>query len=139
MTQPSFETTHRIHFGDCDPAGILFYPNHFRLMDATFHAWLATRGLDQAGLRARLGAMGTGLLDAAAIFRAPVAPGCALRHELRVEGWERRTLRLAYRGLKGDRLVIEGRETRGLFLPDPSREGGITLAEIAPLRALIDV
>ena len=23
-----------IEFGDCDPAGIVFYPNHFRMFDA---------------------------------------------------------------------------------------------------------
>lgn len=137
MTHPPFETEHPIAFGDCDPAGILFYPNHFRLMDASFHRWLASFGLDQAGLRERFGILGTGLLDAAATFRAPVAPGDLLRHELRVEAWTPRTLRLAYRGLVGDHLVIEGQETRGLFRPEPSRPGGIALGETGPLRALV--
>ena len=132
-----FETTHPISFGDCDPAGILFYPHHFRLMDATFQAWLRGHGVDQAGVRARLGAVGTGLLDAGATFRAPLSDGDALRHALSVAGWERRTLRLVYRGHVGDRLAIEGHETRGLFARDPSRGGRLTLIDIAPLRAML--
>ena len=129
-----FETRHEIAFGDCDPAGILFYPNHFRLMDATFHRWLATAGLDQSSIRAETGAVGTGLLDAGATFRAPLSPGDTLRHELRVEAWGRRTLRLAYRGFLSGRLALEGHETRGLFVRAPGREGHLTLADIAPLR-----
>lgn len=129
-----FETTHPVTWGDCDPAGILFYPNHFRFMDATFQAWLRSLGLDQAALRERLGAVGTGLLGADATFRAPLRDGDALRHELTVAGWERRTVRLAYRGFAGDALAVEGSETRGLFVPGGE---GLRLAEIAPLRELL--
>ena len=133
-----FETHHAISFGDCDPAGILFYPHHFRLMDATFQAWLRARGLDQAAVRERLGAVGTGLLDAGARFRAPLADGDRLRHVLVVEGWERQALRLSYRGHVGDRLAVEGHETRGLFVREGGAGGRLTLAEIAPLRAMLE-
>lgn len=129
-----FEHSHPITFGDCDPAGILFYPNHFRLMDATFQAWLRTRGLDQATIRERWGAVGTGLLDAGAAFRAPVTDGDVLRHEMTVEAWEARAVRLAHRGFACDRLAVEGHEARGLFRRDPVRGGRLTLAEIEPLR-----
>ena len=133
-----FETSHAITFGDCDPAGILFYPHHFRLMDATFQLWLRARGLDQATIQRRLGAVGTGLLDADATFRAPLRDGDALRHEMEVADWGERTLRLAYRGFAGGRLAVEGRETRGLFVRDAQADGHLTLAPLAPLRALLD-
>ena len=128
------EHSHLITFGDCDPAGILFYPHYFRFMDATFQAWLRGRGLDQETVRERWEAPGTGLLDAGATFRAPVADGDTLRHEMAVEAWEARSVRLSYRGLMGDRLAVEGHETRGLFHRDPARGGRLTLAEIEPLR-----
>ena len=129
-----FQHSHPITFGDCDPAGILFYPHHFRLMDATFQAWLRARGLDQAAIRERWGAVGTGLLDAGAAFRAPVTDGDVLRHEMTVEAWEARGVRLSYRGVSGDRLAVEGHETRGLFRRDPTRGGRLTLSKIEPLR-----
>ena len=132
-----FEATHAISFGDCDPAGILFYPHHFRLMDATFQDWLRSKGLDQASIRERLGSVGTGLLDADAAFRAPLSDGDALRHELTVAGWDARSLRLRYRGFVAGRLAVEGRETRGLFVRDPDRAGGLRLAPIAPLRTML--
>lgn len=34
-----------ITFGDCDPAGIVFYPNAFRWMDAGFHTLLRPVGV----------------------------------------------------------------------------------------------
>jgi 4-hydroxybenzoyl-CoA thioesterase len=132
-----FETSHTITFGDCDPAGILFYPHHFRLMDATFQSWLRARGLGQASIQRRLGAVGTGLLDADATFRAPLEDGDVLRHEMEVADWGERTLRLAYRGLVNGRRAVEGRETRGLFVRDARRDGRLTLAPLAPLRALL--
>ena len=135
--EPLFEHVHAVSFGDCDPAGILFYPNHFRMMDATFQAWLRAGGLDQRTIQERFGAIGTGLIDAQATFRAPVVDGDALRHTLSPVEWGDRTLSLVYEGFVGDRRVVEGRETRGLFRRDPARAGRLTLTDLAPLRALL--
>ena len=125
--------THAVSFGDCDAAGILFYPHHFRFMDATFQHWLRSRGTSQADLRERLEAVGTGLVDASGAFRGPVHDGDALSHEMRVEEWGERTFRLAYAASVEDRLVFEGRETRGLFRRVDGRLG------LMPLTALRDI
>ncbi len=34
-----------VGWGDCDPAGIVFYPNFYRWFDACSHALLTARGL----------------------------------------------------------------------------------------------
>jgi 4-hydroxybenzoyl-CoA thioesterase len=37
-----FQTTHRIRFSECDPAGIVFYPQYFVLLSDLLEAWIDT-------------------------------------------------------------------------------------------------
>ena len=34
-----FEKRHRIRFADCDPAGIVFYPRYFEMINGTVEDW----------------------------------------------------------------------------------------------------
>lgn len=36
----SFERAHRIRFSECDPAGIVFYPQYFVLFNDLLEAWI---------------------------------------------------------------------------------------------------
>ena len=38
-----FTATHTVRFGDCDPAGIVFYPRYYEMLNATIEEWFATR------------------------------------------------------------------------------------------------
>lgn len=40
MDLPSFERPHRIRFSECDPAGIVFYPQYFVLFNDLLEAWI---------------------------------------------------------------------------------------------------
>ncbi|MET4577341.1 acyl-CoA thioesterase [Ottowia thiooxydans] len=40
MATPRFEVKHRIRFSECDPAGIVFYPNYFVLFNDLMEAWI---------------------------------------------------------------------------------------------------
>jgi 4-hydroxybenzoyl-CoA thioesterase len=42
MTNPRFEANHRIRFSECDPAGIVFYPQYFVLFNDLLEAWIDT-------------------------------------------------------------------------------------------------
>lgn len=35
----NFEKRHRIRFADCDPAGIVFYPRYFEMINGTIEDW----------------------------------------------------------------------------------------------------
>jgi 4-hydroxybenzoyl-CoA thioesterase len=35
----SFEKPHRIRFADCDPAGMVFYPRYFEMINGTIEDW----------------------------------------------------------------------------------------------------
>lgn len=133
-TSPDHSLSVGVSFGDCDPAGIVFYPNFFRWFDRCFHHFLAARAGGHAELCARLGALGVGLMDVQAQFRAPVRENCTLTLDLRVLEWRGRALRLGYEGHVGGTVCVTGQEVRGLFV---MREGRMTAGEMAPLRAAL--
>ena len=39
----------RIEWGDCDPAGIVFYPRYFAMFDASTHHSVRGGGLEEGG------------------------------------------------------------------------------------------
>ena len=59
----------QVHWGDCDPAGIIFYPTYFRWMDAATWAFLESVGYDAKRMRAENLAMP--LVAASCDFLAP--------------------------------------------------------------------
>lgn len=124
-----------ISFGDCDPAGIVYYPNHFRWFDATFHALLFRFAGGHASLCDRLGSIGLGLIDAGGSFRAPAVNGDRLDLEARIVDWSDRTFRIVYEGSIGGRLAVEGHEVRGVFVREGER---LRAAPVAPLRAILE-
>lgn len=136
MTGEAFQHEVPITFGDCDPAGIVFYPRFFAWMDAGFHAFLRARGTSHAALCAQFGACGIGLITAQSRFLSPARDGDLMRLELRVAGWSARSLRLAHSGWIGPRQVFAAEETRGIFIP--AADGKLTAGPTAPLRAILE-
>lgn len=123
-----------ISFGDCDPAGIVFYPNAFRWMDAAFHRLLRHFG-GHAELCQRLGAVGLGLVDASAQFQYSMRDGDRLELRTAAIDWSRRALSLTYEGHVGEKVVFTGKEVRCLFT---RTETGMIAADLSQLRALLE-
>lgn len=135
MIEIVHENSIPVSFGDCDPAGIVYYPNHFRWFDATFHALLFRHGAGHAAICAELCSIGLGLIDVGATFRSPAVNGDRLDLAVRIVEWNAKTFRLAYRGMIGGRPVVEGFELRGVFIRDGER---LRAGEVAPLRAILE-
>lgn len=38
--KPTFSRRHKIHFSECDPAGIVFYPQYFVLFNDLIESWI---------------------------------------------------------------------------------------------------
>jgi len=128
------ETRIEVTFGDCDPAGIVFYPNIFKWLDKTFHDWLRSMG-GHAGVCHGLEAVGLGLFEATTQFRRPLCDGDILTISLSISGWSRKALALVYEGKVGEEVMFTARETRGLF----KRNGdAMVAADIAPLREVVE-
>jgi acyl-CoA thioesterase FadM len=67
----AFRGAARVRFGDCDPAGIVFFPNWFVLANAAIEDLFRQRlGIDYHAMHAERG-IGTGFVHAAATFMRP--------------------------------------------------------------------
>ncbi|MCF1469284.1 acyl-CoA thioesterase [Agrobacterium vitis] len=107
----TFETDYEVEWGDCDEAGIVFYPNYFYWLDCTFQRFLKSRGFGQRQNQTEFGAV-TPLVDAGMRFRAPARYDDRLRVEAHISSWEEKRLLVEYRLLCGEKLVAEGYEVR---------------------------
>ena len=72
----------QVHWGDCDPAGIIFYPTYFRWMDSATWAFLESVGFDAKRMRREHRAMP--LVSAECQFLAPAEHGdrCEVRSRI---------------------------------------------------------
>ena len=59
-----------IVWGDCDAAGIIYYPRYFYFIDSAFQALLRNAGLDNRILQERYGVR-VPIVDANAKFTSP--------------------------------------------------------------------
>ena len=114
----------RVEFGDCDPAGIVFFPNFSRWMDAASLAFFMQSGLPPwRELVKTRGIVGTPLLEIHTRFVKAATYGEELVVETFVEEWRAKTFtqvhRVRRRAADGsDELICEGRETRAFVRRD---------------------
>jgi YbgC/YbaW family acyl-CoA thioester hydrolase len=116
-----------VSWGDCDPAGIVFYPRYFHWMDSAFHDLLCDRGFTARTLRERFGVV-TPIVEAGATFHAPAGPGDPLRIEVSIEHFGTRSFRVAYRFTRGETHLLDGFESR--VWAAPKEGGGLATREI---------
>ena len=123
-----------ITFGDCDPAGIVFYPNFYRFIDRTFHDWLRQWGSHNK-LAESVDSLALGLIDCGASFHHVVRDGDVLQVNLFITDWRRKTFKVEYEAYVNDVLCLTAYEVRGLF---QIVEDKIKAGEVSPLKAVID-
>ena len=110
-----------VQFGDCDPAGIVFFPNYSRWMDAASHHFFTACGLPPWRAMTQLpGCVGAPLLEIHTRFHAAVSYGERIEIHSSVEEWRGKVFIQTHRVTRGDTLVCEGRETRALCLKEDS-------------------
>ena len=102
----------RASWGDCDAAGIIFYPNYFRWFDECTQALLHSVGLDQRSLRREFGIVGTAAVDASARFTSPVSYGDVMQAVSYVERWGTASFTVYHRFDREETMAVEGREVR---------------------------
>ena len=123
-----------ITFGDCDPAGIVFYPNFYRFIDRTFHDWLRQWGSHNK-LAESVDSLALGLIDCGASFHHVVRDGDVLQVNLFITEWRRKTFKVEYEAYVNDVLCLTAYEVRGLF---QIIEDKIKAGEVSPLKTVID-
>ena len=109
-----------VHFGDCDPAGIVFFPNFSRWMDAASLNFFLSCGVPPwRELLRTCGIVGTPLLEIHTRFVSPASYGETLRIATCVEEWRAKVFIQKHTITRGDTLICEGRETRAFVVHPP--------------------
>ena len=102
----------QVDWGDCDPAGIVFYPNFYRWMDRGFWLLFGSRGLTLDVLRERYKALGGPLVDTGATFLQPVQPGEILTVSSLIQHWGTKSFRIEYKFARQTLPIATGFEVR---------------------------
>lgn len=132
-------TTFRVdvQFGDCDPAGIVFFPNFSRWMDAASLAFFMQCGLPPwRELVKTRGIVGTPLLEINTKFVRPVTYGEAIAIDTWVEEWRAKVFVQQHRVTRGGELICEGREVRAFVTREPGTDRLRAIPVPADIKAL---
>lgn len=108
-----------VHWGDTDPAKIVFYPNYFIWFDESTRLYFDSVGLVWDRLMSEYGVPGLPIVEAKARFIAP----SWFRDEIVVESsigqWNDKTFEVKHRVFNGERVAVEGYEIRVWSKPHP--------------------
>ncbi|HSC44598.1 MAG TPA: thioesterase family protein [Candidatus Acidoferrum sp.] len=115
----------QVEWGDCDPAGIVYFPRFFEFFDACTNALFERAGFHKAEMLKHYGLLGIPLIEAAAQFYVPAAFGESVTVETRIVEWGNSSFRVEHKMYKGGVLAAEGRERRVWTVRDPLRESGM--------------
>jgi len=114
---------HRVEvcFGDCDPAGIVFFPNFSKWMDTASLAFFMACGVPPwRELVKTRGIIGTPLLEIHTKFMKPATYGETIEIHTNVEEWAIKTFRHRHVVRRGDDILCEGTEVRAFCQRDPA-------------------
>ncbi len=102
-----------IEWGDCDPAGIVFYPRYFAMFDVNAWELFATGlGLARRAVLDHFDIIGFPMVDLRAKFLAPNAHGETVRIDSGVSEFRRSSFVIAHKIFRGELLTVEAFETR---------------------------
>src|SRR5262245_48410073 len=111
----------RVQWGDCVPAGIVFYPRYFEWFDAsTILLFEKATGMTKIRMLEKYGGAGLALLEARAVFKIASHYGEDLQIETRVTEFRRSSFFVQHKVMKGSALALEGFETRLWTVRDPA-------------------
>jgi YbgC/YbaW family acyl-CoA thioester hydrolase len=109
-----------VHWGDCDPAGIIFYPTYFRWMDAATWAFVGSVGYGPKRMREEHLAMP--LVSADCKFLAPATHGDRCEVRSRIGRFGNASFVVAHDIVRADGVKLaQGSETRvwGRYVDGP--------------------
>jgi 4-hydroxybenzoyl-CoA thioesterase len=115
----------RISWGQCDPAGIVFYPQYFIMFDSSTGCLFERTGLSASAMRKKYGIVGLPIVDVGAKFFAPCSFDDEVAIESAVSEWGRTSFTVVHRITKDSQLAAEGFEKRVWAAPHPDRRGAI--------------
>ena len=120
----------RVHWGDTDPAAIVYYPNYFKWFDQGTTALFESAGLDWDTLKNKFGVIGVPVVEAKSRFIAP----CRFRDSIIVESciskWSSKAFQISHTILNASASAVQGYEMRVLAKPHPEDPARIKACSI---------
>jgi len=105
--------TMRIEWGDCDPAGIIFYARYFEFFDVSTTVLIeCALGMKKIEYLKAYAFAGHPLVETRARFRLPTRFGDEVLIESALVACGRSSFRIEHRLTKAGALAVEGTETR---------------------------
>jgi 4-hydroxybenzoyl-CoA thioesterase len=120
----------RIEWAQCDPAGIVFYPQFFIIFDTSTGQLFERTGLSASAIREKYQIIGFPLVDCRARFLLPCRFDDTVIVETQISEWGRTSFTVRHRILKDEGAAAEGFEKRiwatrhadGSIKPEPVPE-----------------
>ena len=113
--------TVRITWGDCDPAGIVYYPRYFEMFDeSTVQLFERALGMTKYQSQKEFGFAGYPMVDTRAKFTIPTRYGDDVEIESTIAEFRRSSFDIQHRMLKNGELSVECSETRVWVGRDPA-------------------
>ncbi len=104
--------TIHVEWGDCDPAGIVYYPRYFAYFDNCTAALFEAAGLPKHQMLKTYAIVGIPMVDTRARFLAPSRFGDDVIVESFISEWGRSSFNVQHKLFRGDVLSVECSETR---------------------------
>jgi 4-hydroxybenzoyl-CoA thioesterase len=101
-----------VHWGDTDPAKIVFYPNYFEWFDQSTRLFFESVSLDWDLLVTKYGVIGVPIVEAKARFLAPSRFRDEIVVESKITEWNDKTFKVSHVMLNRDFRAVEGYEIR---------------------------
>jgi 4-hydroxybenzoyl-CoA thioesterase len=118
MSKTTIYTT-QIEFGDCDPAGIVFYPNFLQWMDAaSLHFFMQCGVPPWREFKEPANFVGTPLLEINTKFYKSATYGETIAVHTNIDEWREKIVVQSHQIYRGDTLLCEGKETRAFCARD---------------------
>ena len=110
-----------VEWGDCDAAGIVYYPRYFELFDhSTILLMLAGSGLNKYDFLKKYDFIGCPMLETRARYRAPSRFGDHVTIQSRFTRIGGSSFEIHHQLSKDGQLRVEGFETRVWAIRDPA-------------------
>lgn len=102
-----------VEFGDCDPAGIVYFPNFMRWIDAASRNYFVACGVPSwRDTEESHGIIGTPIVDTHARFVRPATYGDRISVETSVAEWRKRSFVMRHVIRRGGDVLVEATEIR---------------------------
>jgi len=123
----------RIVWGDCYPAGIVYYPRYFEMFEAgTTALFERALGLTKFAFLKAYDSLGYPMVDTRARFLLPTRYGDDVVIETTISEIKRSSFDVQHRLTKDGALAVEGFETRVWVGRDPADPDRIKAKPLAP-------